>query len=210
MITKNQDILPERKLDRYTDIRKESILQILNSLLQRNVLLPDNLNTVVDLGSYQGSSSKALIDIGAKKILSVDHNEIALNIGTHNGYIQSSFHGDMSEYVINHLPNNFEGLISAFNCILYLPTKNIWQLLSVIEKKLAENSQFIFTFSKSQIQWKDQLDSHFSRQSSLSSAQYFEGLNNGELDYNCFVLTKKNPLKQAYALRTRITTGRRG
>lgn len=179
----------KKEVEQYTKSRRKTLKKLLIRLVRLGQLQKSDLSFVIDLGSYEGSSSKALEDIGAKRIISVDQNLRALEVGFQSGYIQKYVHEDILTYTTENFPDGYEGSVTAFNCILYLPEESILQLIRNFETKFAKGSKFIFSFSKSQNKWVERFAQIFNNSNWL--VEHFTQLTEGELDYNCFIITKK-------------------
>jgi hypothetical protein len=183
--------LTNKSVDEYTEIRRRSLSILLKTLDKKGVILKNNLQDVRDLGSFQGSSSQALRDIGASRVVSVDNNLNALRVGEESGYITEPVGSDLVDYAKNNLDTNFRGLVSAFNCILYLPEDRIRVLLDSLKLKLHAKSQFVFSFSKNRNEWEGKFDSYFRDNRKFWSIIKEKGVIRGDLDYYLYVATKR-------------------
>ena len=176
------------EVESYTKRRRVVLRRLLVNLIRKEHLTNEDLKNVVDLGSYEGSSTMALRDVGAKEVVSVDKNPFALSKGHNAGYIEKPIESDMADYVAQ-MDENFHGTVTAFNCILYLPETDIPNIIDNLGNKLAPGSKFIFTFSKTQEAWISKFSTIFNHEQ--FSTQFLTGLTQGELDYNCCIATKK-------------------
>jgi len=174
------------EVEAYTKLRRKTLRKLLVSLVRKGQLNKQDLETVIDLGSYEGSSTMALRDVGAESVISVDSNRFALDRGTQAGYINNPVESDVVDYVKD-MDKSFRGTVTAFNCILYLPEEDVYRIINILKEKLASGSKFVFTFSKTQEDWvpkfREALNQNFSN-------ELLTGLTSGELDSNCFVATK--------------------
>lgn len=182
--------LHERSVDTYTEIRRRNLSSLLGFLNDNGIILKNNLRDVRDLGSFQGSSSQALRDAGAARVVSVDNNSTALRVGVEAGYITEPVESDIVDYVRGNLNDGFEGLVSAFNCILYLPGDKVKSLLDLLKLKLAAKSQLVFSFSKNRSEWEGKFDRYFKDNRKAWSVVKEKGIVRGELDYYLYVATK--------------------
>ena len=175
------------EVEPYTKLRRKALRKLLVSLVRKEQIKEQDLKTVIDLGSYEGSSTIALKDVGASTIISVDKNKRALNSDKQSGYIDNPVESDIVDYVLE-MEGDFQGTVTAFNCILYLPEENIHRMLGSLGEKLAPGSKFVFTFSKTQEDWVPKFRKALNQD---FSTELLTGLTSGELDSNCFVATKK-------------------
>lgn len=175
-------------VDRYTEIRRKTLHGLLDKLLEYNAIRQISKMRVIDLGSFQGSSSQALREIGALEVISVDQNPQAIKKGMDSGFIKVGVVSDMVQYLRN-MSFDFSGIITAFNCILYLSPNDVWELFYQLEAKLSSGSQFIFSISRTQEDWKAAFEEYLQSRGGTLSYKLYEGLVQGDLDYYCFIVT---------------------
>lgn len=176
-------------IDPYTEARRKVLGNLLISLVKKGLLKNENLGNVVDLGCYQGSSSVALRDVGAQRVLSVDRNLDALEVGRGGGSITDHFESDIVDFVTQELSLQYRGLVTAFNCLLYLSDDEIGRLFLNLDNKMGPGSQFIFSFSEKQRRWVNRFRDLIDRGHWLPP-QMSMGEPGDRLDRFIFILTK--------------------